>query len=242
MRRNKIRFNTSFTAIVLVVVVMIAIFLGMGSTKSPSSKDASAPASIVIKASQTDKVPVHITQSSDDVLKEFFQTHPDEEVRTHLTELIVKGTIMLGWKNLGASAAFTIVQDNQGKLTPVLALTPELFIPKNRARSQLVILHEYEHYKQWRDGTVPESTFLLRRVPEGDSTQLCNEKWHAERLAYHKECEFGHRHGLLDQLDQREGLSYLCRATEQMFEPTLKRLMMLGDPMKGVCSQAWGAI
>ncbi len=243
MRRNQPRFSTSFTSMILVIMTMIVIFIWKGSSTSSIQKSAHASVpSTEVRISQIHRSSVQIIPPSGEVVEEFFRTHPDEEVRIYLTESIAKGAIMLSWKDLGAPAAFALASDDRGQLVPVLVLTPELFVQKNRIRSQMIILHEYEHYKQWRDHVLPASVFVLRKVPEGDHTQLCNEKWHAERLAYHKECEFGRNHSLLDQLDRREGLFHLCRATEQTFEPTLKRLLMLGDPMKGVCSQTWDAL
>lgn len=174
---------------------------------------------------------------------DFFRTHPDPGVREELPRLIRAFQVRTNWDPNGVTAAFLrYPQPKQGKVATVLSMSPDLFQSKNRARAQLVVYHEYQHYLQWRDGTIPEETFLYVPWSSDDLPRICTQKWYAEREAYQKECEFGRANGLINQLDLREGLAHICAAADEQFVPTLKRILPLGDSSAKACASTWATL
>jgi len=148
------------------------------------------------------------------------------------------------WNTTGGAATFMRYPNPKhgGEVVSVLTMSRDLFEEKNRARGQMVVYHEYQHYLQWRSGTIPEEAFLYVPWPDEDLPRICKEKWYAEVEAYQKECEFGRQGGLLGQLDPHEGLAHICAAAQVQFASTLKRILPLGDPSAKVCASTWNTI
>ena len=107
---------------------------------------------------------------------DFFRTHPDPEVRDDLPGLIRSLQVRTNWSPNGVSAAFVRHLDRKtGQVHSVISMDPKL-VRGQDARSQLVIYHEYQHYLQWRDKTIPEETFLDVPWPDKDLTGICEQK------------------------------------------------------------------
>ncbi len=188
--------------------------------------------------------------SEQDAFQQLIVTHPDEEVRTDLYRLIATGHLWISHTARGHAAAFSLVPASQipgvrfpSDIThvPFLNLAPD-FDDYYRtsggvASAQLVIFHEYVHYKQWRDGLLPEDTFFLQPVSAQDLEETCTKKWHAEVDAYHKECEFAREIGLSDRL--LGGMDVACHATEDRFTSTLREVLVQEDPSGASCASVW---
>lgn len=239
MRPNQTR---SFTPMILVAVAVITILLGMGSrTSQVPEKPLATVESETHSRNASSK---QTTQPSRGVIKEFFRTHPQEEVRDDFHHLLVSGKMSFVWNAIGTPVAtFGLVQDGSGGTVLALLVDPELFLESNRSLAQITIYHEYLHYLQWRDGTIPESTFHIRdSMPHDEVYDWCKQKWHAERLAYNEACKFGREAGLVDDLRRGGPLWVVCTSEEHQFIPTLKRVLTLADPAGKTCSQTWNII
>lgn len=230
--------------LVIVLVFIVSVLVWKPSTTTNSNQPLLAHASTNIeqpRGSQASTTPESTLESA---MFAFLASHPDPGVRDELPALIRVFQMRTNWDPKGISAGFLRYPDpRSGQVKSVLTMSVELFQQDtNRARAQLVVYHEFQHYLQWRDGTIPEETFLYVPWPDADLPRICKQKWYAEREAYQKECEFGRANGLLGQLDPREGLAHICAATEEQFVPVLKRILPLGDPSAKACTNTWNAI
>ncbi|MBI4256753.1 hypothetical protein HY626_01710 [Candidatus Uhrbacteria bacterium] len=226
----------------MVIMAVVAILLGMGTKTSSVSERPLAP--VVSEPRPRNAPSAQTSQPSRGEIKEFFLTHPQKGVRDDFHHLLISGQMSFVWNAVGTPVAtFGLIQD--GDSEPVLALLadPEIFLERNRSLAQITIYHEYLHYLQWRDGTIPESAFYIRdSMPHDEVHDWCKQKWHAERLAYHEACAFGREAGLIGDLRPGGPLSVVCTADEPQFIPILKRVLTLADPSGPMCSQTWNTI
>lgn len=231
----------------VIVLAFISLFVVVGKPSTSANinqSHAAQAATDAWPAPQSREVTVP-EPSFQDAMFNFFETHPDPGVREEIPILIRAFQLRPYWKFKGVAASFVRYPDpaQGGKFVSMLAMDPDLIRgKKNRVRAQLVVYHEFQHYLQWRDGTIPEETFLYVPWTAVDLPRICKQKWYAEREAYQKECEFGRVHGLVDKLDQREALTYICRASGEDFDATLTRMLKLGDPSREACAHHWDAI
>ena len=182
----------------------------------------------------------------------FLQSHPDIEVRAELTRLISTGEVYLVQGTFGGDnvAEFSLLPRRlikDGNLPMEPALVPTLLIngeiyrwletPAHRVAAQVVLHHEFVHYKQWRDKVFPEYAFTLQPVRSADDLQdRCTKKWHAERDAYHQGCEFARAIGATSPAS---GVRLpICEATEDSFDDAMRRSYE-DSPLAPYCAVFW---
>ncbi len=175
-------------------------------------------------------------------LERLIATHPKKEISIEFYQLIERGEIMTSWTSSN-DAQFQLVPRQMIKvntrssnaLIPVLFIDPQILREQPTRNAQLVIYHEYTHYRQWKDGLLPQSTFVLRTVeslsPE-EFTKTCKEKWYAEEHAYQRECELAIELGWTDTMP-------LCKELSMpAFKNSLLRSLINGDETMNACSRA----
>lgn len=179
---------------------------------------------------------------------ELTATHPDPGVNTDLHQLIASGEIIISHTAQMAAEFILVPRDklpgidlpDEVSHAPVLNLSPT-FLSRERAFQQLVIYHEYAHYRQWRDGSFPEDTFFLQRLAETaeERSEQCTKKWHAEIDAYHQERMFARASGIGERLDPRLSLSKVIRSTDEQFQRTVLEETVRGDHSAAMCESVW---
>lgn len=149
-------------------------------------------------------------------LRVLVQQHPVKEINTDLHRLIDGGTIGLNGDILDgspASASFAVVEPSDivtmqdpSKLTelnPVLRLRSRwiagLTGEQDILEGMLVIFHEYQHYKQWRDTPAAKQQFWALRSMQDElanpTPQYCIYTFRVEVEPYTKECRFSNAWG-----------------------------------------------
>lgn len=231
--------------LLIIVLALVSLFVVTGKPSTSTSINQSHAAQAVTDSDHPHQP--QIKAASEPTLEtrmfDFFRTHPDPGVREELPKLIRAFQLRMNWSPKGVAAQFLRHIDPKTlKVHTVLAMNPELLEAPDNPRAQLVVYHEFQHYLQWRDGVIPEETFLHVPWPDKDLPRICKQKWYAESGAYQKECAFGRENGLVDQLDPHEALAHICAATEEQFVPVLKRMLKLGDPSAKACASVWDAI
>lgn len=231
--------------LIIIVLAFVSLFVVTGKPLTSTSINPSHAAQAATDSDHPHQL--QIAAVSEPTLKtrmfDFFSAHPDPGVREELPKLIRVFQVRTNWGIKGVAAGFLRHIDHKTlKVHSVLAMSPELVETPNDPRAQLVVYHEFQHYLQWRDGTIPEETFLHIPWSDKDLPRICKQKWYAESGAYQKECAFGRANGLVDQLDPHEALAHVCAATEEQFVPVLKRMLKLGDPSAKACANVWDAI
>lgn len=230
--------------LLVVLTILVVFFAVRNTTTSANANHTITESGVDTSESRLVAEPKSVQYPSSKVIDEFFRTHSHKAVREELYLLLRNEQVRVSWNVVGATIAnFGITLDEQGELVPVLAMDPELFLDHNRSIAQITVYHEYLHYVQWRDDTVPRSTFLIRDdLPYDEIHDWCKEKWHAEVLAYHEACAFGRENGLVDDLRPGGPLSVVCTAQKQRFVPILKRVLTRADPSGAMCSNTWNSI
>ncbi len=119
------------------------------------------------------------------------RTHPSEEIRVDLLPKILNGDLCLRRRIMGTDdAQFTSFVRPFGKV-PFIFLRSHFLKPDNERIAQLVIYHEYVHYRQWREDRIDADADKEKMGIPSD----CKKIWHAEMEAYQKECELAHELG-----------------------------------------------
>jgi hypothetical protein len=143
------------------------------------------------------KTSYYTQESLDKSLRVLLATHPTPGVRTELYDAIKNGDVAITWTD-DYPAAFMLVpkqviissEYDTHDLQPVLMIRPQTLIG-NKDYAQMVLFHEYVHFRQWKYKTLPEDTFLFEPLESSKNpADRCTKKWRAELEAYHKECEF----------------------------------------------------
>jgi hypothetical protein len=143
-------------------------------------------------------------ETTEDALNRLLLTHPHEEIRENLYQLSLSEQALIlfvpssqmpdrdaSFRLLGPSDAYF----KDGQVRNVTSLLPlftfqEEFISGSLSDSikQTLILHEYQHYLQWKAGTFPEHLlFIGSRVQTAEDMEIIYE---IEVEAYTKQCEF----------------------------------------------------
>ncbi len=171
-------------------------------------------------------------------LHSLLQNHPDIGLRTTFAQEILTGKISTAF---GQQFALTLVPaekipgyDPTREPVPVLFVSLNNLVLGENAYLNLVLYHEYIHYRQWTELTLPADTFLLQQIQDKDELEVqCQKKWYAELEAYQKECEFAQSQGTAGRLP-------LCRhaQTSQFAQELLKELVG-NDPSSIPCTHVW---
>lgn len=229
----------------LIVLAFIAfVIVGKPSTATVSSQPLITRAATEVDQPRESQASTMPEPPHESAIFDFFNTHPEPGVRDDLHRLLRNEQVRVSWNVVGAAvAAFGVTPDERGELVPVLVMDPELFQACNRSLAQITVYHEYQHYLQWRDGTISKETFLIRdSLPRDEIHDWCKEKWHAEELAYHEACAFGRTNGLVQDLRPGGPLAIVCTAEGSRFDPTLKSVLTRADPSGPTCSKTWDSI
>ncbi len=139
-------------------------------------------------------------------LRLLVQQHPVLEIREDFDRLIADGSIALEFihNRNGANAEFSVVPiDNivsysdieipaDRKVQPVLSLDItwiSTIKQEDALFAQLVVYHEYQHYKQWSASVdLDRKHWEKTEVPERTQESACAHMWQAESDAYAAEC------------------------------------------------------
>lgn len=152
-----------------------------------------------------------------EALRQLFVTHPAEEIRKDFYERIAQGEVVVNFDkelmNNGRDIATLSLIELSGRYVPLLAVNEHDLLSNalpNEAK-QLIIYHEYIHYRQLTEGRAPAHTFLLQR--EGENRLTTEEAvivMRGEVEAYREECLLAEaqqwtRHVLVCQIFQQKG-------------------------------------
>lgn len=172
--------------------------------------------------------PVTVRETPLDTMYFLITTHPKPEIREDLYALLNSGKTKLLFQLQDESpeaevlAGEFLLLDKESqedkKPLPVFYFNPTLFV-QDRTYSDLlkqsVILHEYEHYLQWKTARYPEYTFLA-------GFQLINPEvmriiFESELEAYLKGCDMAIEYGVAYELSiceeyRQGGIAGLRRA------------------------------
>jgi hypothetical protein len=184
-RRSSKKESQIFTFPVLAILVL-GVFISLFVVLTKSSQDT-----------RISEEPIHIA-NRDQMFQNLISTHPEQEIRENLMQLFRSREVIYTFHNITDSdAAFGLAdwkdvnQGSTGKegLVPMFILG-ENFIsrPESNLIKQSMILHEHEHYKDWRDKVYPAYTYL-------PGPALTTEKevamfYKGEVHAYSKQCIF----------------------------------------------------
>lgn len=197
-----------------------------------------------VKPTQSNDSQTHRTQKTyirvDPIkrLHTLLQNHPDIGLRTTFAQAILKGDIPTA---PAPQFAFSLVPANMipgydptKEPVPVLLVSINNLVLGEEDFLNLVLYHEYIHYKQWIEHTLPADTFLLNKIEHEDELEVqCQKKWYAELEAYQKECEFGQSQGTAGKLP-------LCRhAQTSQFSHELLKELTGNDPSSDPCIHVW---
>jgi hypothetical protein len=138
-------------------------------------------------------------------LRNLIESHPSVEVSHDLDSLIINKVIWLAFQPLAeinaygqnAIASFALVRVDEKKIVPVLMIDPETLMDPYAPveYQQLVIFHEYQHYKQWQTKKYPERLFMAWGPTEVLTRAEAIGFYQSEVEAYEAECELA---GFLD--------------------------------------------
>lgn len=132
------------------------------------------------------------------VLRQLIIAHPSPEVYQDLNRLITNGDILLTYETLSetnvygenAVASFALVSIDGGATMPVLiidvASLMDQYTPKEF--KQLVIYHEYQHYRQYMEGRYPERLFMAWTEDDTMTEAEAVGLYQSEVEAYELEC------------------------------------------------------
>lgn len=165
------------------------------------------------------------------------ETHPIVGVRTEFLDAIKNNEIAISPTDTHA-AAFVLVPKKYivssdfpvQELQPTIMIKPSL-LTGDEGYTQLVLFHEYIHYRQWKEKRIPEDTFVLRSFDSVEQpAEICKQKWHAEIEAYHEECWLASQAGTLNLLP------WCARVGTPDFIEDVKKASIVGDPSMRICA------
>ncbi|OGL63429.1 hypothetical protein A2839_01345 [Candidatus Uhrbacteria bacterium RIFCSPHIGHO2_01_FULL_47_10] len=181
-------------------------------------------------------------------LRDLLFHHPTRAVAETFAPKVASGEVaLMEGKVPGASGAFMLWPAE--KLSPshagatgwksVFFIDPMIIEDATQlVRNQLVIFHEYIHYRQAMSGKIAPETFYpmyLKEHPD-QRAYICEQKWYAEVEAYQKECELA---GLM----KTSAADQFCKDFgTPKFERSLTQLMMLHDPSVQLCQNVFAKL
>lgn len=174
------------------------------------------------------------------------EQHPVEEIRREFGPLVVSGKLLVDYQASPKSYAEirlfpASVKTRAGKrlgesgLVPVLMVNPSwlggLQTEQQILSAQLVLLHEYQHYKESQLGNVPTAA--------SSEADRCRHTWQAESSAYAVQCRTANQWGKFDFLGD------LCAFVDT---PQWSQIMLLhmrnnnSRQMQERCLQDWATL
>jgi len=146
-------------------------------------------------------------------LRVMVQQHSVEEIRADLNRLVEAGEITINFQvedHLSARMDFLprdMIEWSEQKiegsgLVPTLRINPNwlagLDTPEEVVEGQLVIYHEFQHYKDYTNSTGEERRVLeayFARDSSMPQAEVCRTMWHRESSAYAAECRIANAWG-----------------------------------------------
>ncbi|MBI2474985.1 hypothetical protein HYV69_01005 [Candidatus Uhrbacteria bacterium] len=218
------------------LILIICILAGVSILHISQNQDEARATS---QTHRTKQVPIvnYTTNELEESLRILLATHPTPGIRTKLYKAIEDTEVAVSWTD-DYAAAFMLVpkkmisssESDTQDLQPTLMVKPQLLFG-NKDYAQLVIFHEYIHFRQWKYKTLPEDTFLFEPIGSStDPVDHCTKKWRAELEAYHKECEF-------TRLAKTINLLPLCAYSgTPEYKDELFKTLVKGDMSMRLCS------
>ncbi len=143
-----------------------------------------------------------VSQDASLVLKDLVLSHPAPEISVEMHKLIVKGDLFLNLQDndlqRGASVAQFMVLDIHGRgMTPVMNVSlSNLLNPQESPQFlQMVLLHEFVHYKQYELKHAPLEMFTVKNRDDVPSEDHVRVWFNTEIDAYEQECSFAVKQG-----------------------------------------------
>ena len=138
-----------------------------------------------------------LTEEQISKVHNLIDTHPSEEIRKMLLGKLKNGDVCLGRRIHGTdNALFKPILANS--YIPFIFIRNKILKPGKELYAQLIIYHEYIHYKQWLSGMIDNEEHdksAVANMDPHDRMEVCKKIWHAENEAYQKECELAQEIG-----------------------------------------------
>jgi len=122
---------------------------------------------------------------------DLIKTHPIEEIRTMFFTKILNGNVCLGQRIYGEDDALFKPIPAISNYVPFLFVRDSILSTRREWLAQLVIYHEYVHYKHWLEGRLGNDTMEQEKievVSHEERMDHCKKIWYTEFEAYQKEC------------------------------------------------------
>ncbi|MBU1032865.1 hypothetical protein KJ937_02970 [Patescibacteria group bacterium] len=216
--KKKGRAPYKILVFVLVVMSLYSYFAASASDKRVASKTVSSTRSEAKLSQEANPY---------SVMKDLIQTHPHQEIRNDLNDLIIRGEIGLTFQQLKSApntqANVVYAQDpKNGERVLVLnyAIQDLLDSSLSRLYKQLVIYHEWIHIKQQREKRYPEWLATIDR-PVQYPADVVEILLKSEMEAYSAQCELAIK---LDVFREFE----FCRAYKTNGAEELSNVVLAG--------------
>lgn len=150
-------------------------------------------------------------------IKALSESHPHPEINKEFNDLVVAGVISLNFQTTSEMAAmFQVIPEHMvnrsvstAKPKPehlLLSIDPDwlgtLQGEDEILTAMLLLYHEFQHYKQWRDGDERTRLMFRLRNDEGAQDKLgvtqadaCADMWRQETPAYAAQCRLANAWG-----------------------------------------------
>jgi hypothetical protein len=183
----------SSKSLALVLAAILGLLWVLSSRNTPSSPpDKKTVASATAPKASAD---TNGWAQASLVLKDLIQTHPVEEIRTDMFRTIDSGQMAISFQedlfeHTSAMASMGIVQMSRG-LVPVLTVGYKQLMDPHLSKvfKQLVIYHEYQHFKQYKRGSVKATDLMPMSIDTKLSPDDVRRWFASENEAYGLECQ-----------------------------------------------------
>lgn len=147
--------------------------------------------------------------SSRQMLRKLIAMHPSKEVKQQMLELIDTGEIMLTFESMNSAighpvAAIILMDDDKEGEVIALNFSAQSLLDQNLSveYAQLVLRHEWQHYKQLIEGSAPKDLFRLKPSRKfGEKKEDVKIWFETELEAYVPECQLAIKQGWLKHID-----------------------------------------